>query len=104
MGLNFLFACFAGGAGGKGVWGKPGSELAEEYMDSHDPNYDSDSVHNGDVELKTYFPLFSDEEMFKAAEPIILEYFENGDTNEACVSFEELHAGKKRYRVSILCP
>lgn len=40
--------CFVGcvgGAGGKGTWGAPGSELYEsgEAMDSHDPNYDSDS-------------------------------------------------------------
>ncbi|XP_059471112.1 programmed cell death protein 4 [Neocloeon triangulifer] len=88
-----------GGAGGKGVWGKPGSELAEEYVDSHDPNYDSDSMDNGEIELKTIFPVLSDEELQKAAEPIILEYFENGDTHEACISFEELHAGKKRYRL-----
>jgi len=34
-----------GGAGGKGVWGKPGSELNEtgECSDIRDPNYDSDS-------------------------------------------------------------
>lgn len=36
---------FAGGAGGKGVWGKPGSELDETGMcqDIRDPNYDSDN-------------------------------------------------------------
>ena len=35
-----------GGAGGKGTWGKPGQEQDEEgnAMDSHDPNYDSDSL------------------------------------------------------------
>ena len=35
----------AGGAGGKGVWGAPGSELigSEAVSDTHDPNYDSDS-------------------------------------------------------------
>ena len=40
--LSLLF--FLGGAGGKGTWGKPGSELyAEaECHDTHDPNYDSD--------------------------------------------------------------
>ena len=36
-----------GGAGGKGTWGKPGSELLgvgeENVKDPHDPNYDSDS-------------------------------------------------------------
>ena len=35
-----------GGAGGKGTWGKPGSELFEdpEFKDANDPNYDSDSL------------------------------------------------------------
>jgi len=35
----------SGGAGGKGVWGKPGSELDETGVcnDIRDPNYDSDS-------------------------------------------------------------
>jgi len=34
-----------GGAGGKGVWGKPGSELNVSGVcsDVRDPNYDSDS-------------------------------------------------------------
>jgi hypothetical protein len=53
----------AGGAGGKGVWGKPGSELLEADLDMHDPNYDSDTLDNGDVQLKTIFPLLSDEEL-----------------------------------------
>ena len=37
-----------GGAGGKGVWGKPGLELEETgaCSDVHDPNYDSDSQVN----------------------------------------------------------
>jgi hypothetical protein len=37
--------CFTGGAGGKGVWGRPGLELEEtgECSDVRDPNYDSDS-------------------------------------------------------------
>lgn len=37
---------FSGGAGGKGTWGRPGSELVgveEGLEDPHDPNYDSDS-------------------------------------------------------------
>ena len=39
----------SGGAGGKGVWGKPGEEVSEDghCKDSHDPNYDSASeVHD----------------------------------------------------------
>lgn len=54
---------FTGGAGGKGVWGKPGSELVEEDMDMNDPNYESDSLENGDIELKTIIPETSAEEI-----------------------------------------
>lgn len=54
---------FTGGAGGKGVWGKPGSELVEEDVDKNDPNYESDSLENGDVELKTIIPESSYEEI-----------------------------------------
>jgi programmed cell death protein 4 len=52
-----------GGAGGKGVWGKLGSELDEADVDMNDPNYDSDSLDNGDIELKTIIPEMSDEEI-----------------------------------------
>lgn len=51
--LPRLCAASAGGAGGKGVWGKPGSELEDDTgaaVDAHDPNYDSDSMGN-DVQL-----------------------------------------------------
>lgn len=54
-----------GGAGGKGVWGLPGSELLETYEDEKDPNYDSESLCNGDIELKVVVPEVSMEEMKK---------------------------------------
>ena len=41
-----FFVSTIGGAGGKGTWGQPGSELTgveEGINDPHDPNYDSDS-------------------------------------------------------------
>lgn len=40
-----LFFIFVGGAGGKGTWGRPGSELLAEEDNENpgDPNYDSDS-------------------------------------------------------------
>jgi programmed cell death protein 4 len=41
-----------GGAGGKGVWGLPGSELLETYEDVNDPNFDNENLSNGDIELK----------------------------------------------------
>ena len=74
---------FKGGAGGKGVWGKPGSELdAPEVMDEKDPNYDSDSLDNGDVTIETIVPQLSHAEINKHLEPIILEYYSHGDTKE----------------------
>lgn len=45
------------------MWGKLGSELVEEDVDMNDPNYDSDSLDHGDVELKTIIPEPSDEEL-----------------------------------------
>lgn len=78
-----------GGAGGKGVWGAPGSELLETYEDVDDPNYDNENLSNGDIELKVVVPEVSNEEIKKKVEPIILEYFENGDTQEAILSIEE---------------
>ncbi|CAH0553659.1 unnamed protein product [Brassicogethes aeneus] len=78
-----------GGAGGKGVWGLPGSELLETYEDVNDPNFDSENMNNGDVELKAIIPDVSNEEIKKKIEPIILEYFENGDTHEASISIED---------------
>lgn len=78
-----------GGAGGKGVWGLPGSELLETYEDEKDPNYDMENLNNGDIELKAVVPDISLEEMKKKVEPIILEYFENGDTHEAALAIED---------------
>ena len=33
----------AGGAGGKGTWGKLGDEMELPWVDPNDPNYDSDT-------------------------------------------------------------
>ncbi|XP_023936672.2 programmed cell death protein 4 [Bicyclus anynana] len=79
-----------GGAGGKGVWGVPGSELLEEYVeDANDPNYDSEAVTNGDVEFKQVIVEADPEEIARKSEPVILEYFEHGDTNAAAEDFLE---------------
>ncbi|KAL7744938.1 hypothetical protein ACLKA6_007211 [Drosophila palustris] len=79
-----------GGAGGKGVWGLPGSEaLAEVYEDENDPNYDSE-VNDRNVELREVITEITPEEFFKLAEPIVLEYYEHGDTHEVAVSFDEI--------------
>jgi programmed cell death protein 4 len=78
-----------GGAGGKGVWGLPGSELLETYEDVNDPNFDNENLSNGDIELKAIVPDVSYEEIKKKVDPIILEYFENGDTHEAAIAIVE---------------
>uniref|UniRef100_A0A6M2DD33 Programmed cell death protein 4 n=1 Tax=Xenopsylla cheopis TaxID=163159 RepID=A0A6M2DD33_XENCH len=91
-----------GGAGGKGVWGLPGSELLEEYEDVNDPNFDIESLNNRDIELKAIIPEVSVEEFLRKAEPVILEYFEHGDTQEAAQSFEEFIVGPRRYLITQL--
>lgn len=59
-----MFVHISGGAGGKGVWGKLGSESdGIDDIDRNDPNYDSDNVDDGDVVLKSVLPELSDEEM-----------------------------------------
>lgn len=85
------------GGGGKGVWGLPGSEILEEplEMDRNDPNYDPTEVMDG-VELKEVVAETTPEEFFKMIEPIILEYFEHGDTSEVAISLDEIIIGSLR--------
>lgn len=85
-----------GGAGGKGVWGKLGSELLEEeYEDQNDPNYDSET-NDRNIELKEVIPELTPEEFFKMAEPIILEYFDTQDTHEVAALLDEILTGQLR--------
>lgn len=86
------------GGGGKGVWGLPGSEILEEPLeiDRNDPNYDPTEVMDGNVELKEVVAETTPEEFFKMIEPIILEYFEHGDTNEVAISLDEIIIGSLR--------
>lgn len=86
-----------GGAGGKGVWGLPGSEMLEEeaYEDENDPNYDSES-NEKNIELREVIPEITPEEFFKLAEPIVLEYYEHGDPHEVAVSLDEILTGLLR--------
>ena len=85
---HYIRYTFWGGAGGKGVWGKPGSELyVPDETDEKDPNYDSDSLDNGDVTLETIVPKLSVAEIYKSVEPIILEYYGHGDTKEVPTHF-----------------
>ncbi|EDW78382.2 uncharacterized protein Dwil_GK16207 [Drosophila willistoni] len=90
-----------GGAGGKGVWGLPGSEaLAEVYEDENDPNYDSSECNDRNVELREVITEITPEEFFKLAEPIVLEYYEHGDTHEVAVSFDEILQGPLREHIT----
>lgn len=92
-----------GGAGGKGVWGKPGSELdVPEVMDERDPNYDSDSLDNGDVTIETIVPQLSQAEINKHLEPIILEYYSHGDTKEVALALGDYNFGENRYVIAVV--
>ncbi|CAG0897625.1 unnamed protein product [Darwinula stevensoni] len=91
-----------GGGGGKGVWGKPGSELQVQEVDEADPNYDSDSMGSKDVQLEEVVPELTDEEVRKALKPIFLEYFEHGDTEEVAASLEEVNLLSQRHQVVCL--
>uniref|UniRef100_A0A182N8I4 Programmed cell death protein 4 n=1 Tax=Anopheles dirus TaxID=7168 RepID=A0A182N8I4_9DIPT len=82
-----------GGAGGKGVWGKPGTEEVYDELDEdpNDPNFDIDaynSTHN--VELKEIVPQLTEAEVVKKLETVILEYFEHGDTHEVADALDDL--------------
>ncbi|KPJ04696.1 Programmed cell death protein 4 [Papilio xuthus] len=88
------------GAGGKGVWGAPGCELLEEYVeDANDPNYDSEAVSNGDIEFKQVIVEADPEEVVRKSEPVILEYFEHGDTNAAAEDLLEFVTAKRSHLV-----
>merc|ERR1719466_300830 len=84
-----------GGAGGKGTWGKLGDEMELPWVDPNDPNYDSDREEAAEVgksktiKLNTLVPEMSEEDVRKAVEPLMLEYFENGDCEEVLFSLEE---------------
>ena len=102
----------AGGAGGKGTWGKLGDEMDLPWVDPNDPNYDSageegEKVAPGatkNIKLNTLVPEMSEEDVKKAVEPLLLEYFENGDTDEVLFSLEEmlLNIGTRRWMIPYL--
>jgi len=96
-----------GGAGGKGTWGKLGDELDLPWVDPSDPNYDSDSQEGEDkkvVKLAPLAPVMSEEDVRKTIEPLILEYFENGDSDEVVYSLEEMlqNLATRRWMVASL--
>eukprot|EP00095_Tigriopus_kingsejongensis_P008042 maker-scaffold201_size263271-snap-gene-1.26 protein:Tk08042 transcript:maker-scaffold201_size263271-snap-gene-1.26-mRNA-1 annotation:"programmed cell death protein 4" len=94
-----------GGAGGKGTWGKPGCEMELPWVDPNDPNYESAEDITEKTKLQTLAPEMSEEDVRKAVEPLILEYFENSDSMEVLFSLQEMlmNLGSRRWMiVSIL--
>ncbi|XP_053690201.1 programmed cell death protein 4 [Sabethes cyaneus] len=88
-----------GGAGGKGVWGKPGSEIYDEMEeeDQNDPNFDLDAFNSShNIELKEVIPDMTEAEFTKKVEPVILEYYEHGDTHEVAESLDDLMTAERR--------
>lgn len=80
--------------GGRGNWGKVGSELLEEYeaLDHNDPNFnDDEDLENVEFKEITYDKnnLNNDEEFLKTFETVMLEYFEHGDTHEVAQELDD---------------
>lgn len=92
-----------GGAGGKGTWGRLGSELVgveEGLEDPHDPNYDSESEENCKLDVIT--PPLEEDEIETYVAPIIHEYYEHGDTEEVAISLEELNLGENFHQILVI--
>ncbi|GAB1604305.1 programmed cell death protein 4-like [Argonauta hians] len=89
-----------GGGGGKGTWGLPGEELYEDGIctDVHDPNYDPESQDEYIVE-ETELAI-DHQHLAKVVQPILLEYFEHGDTDDVKDSLEELNVSKYTTRIA----
>jgi programmed cell death protein 4 len=79
--------------GGRGNWGKVGSELLEEYeLDQNDPNYNEDED-LANVEFKEIVCAEEDtsieNEFLKNYAMSVLEYFEHGFTHEVATEIDE---------------
>lgn len=88
-----------GGAGGKGVWGVPGSELYEEgkVRDSHDPNYDSGN--EGEIIVAKIDPELTLKEFEAVLEPVLREYFDHGDTDEVLEDLADLNLNNYKPKI-----
>lgn len=104
------------GAGGKGVWGAPGCELDDDYLDTKDPNYDSEEeaenvvmvcVENeGQENVKPGLKELQINDFEAEIKLVILEYFQNGDPIEVidtlkCFSLSKVKAEFISYIVII---
>jgi programmed cell death protein 4 len=88
-----------GGAGGKGVWGKPGVvEESSGYMDANDPNYDSDSQEA--IRLEKVIPALDEDQLHRALEPILHEYLEHGDSTEVKILLRDLNIDGQRHHIA----
>lgn len=99
------------GAGGHFTWGVAGSEFTEHQLDNGmdplidnsdplDPNYDSESEEN--CKFETITPPLDDDEVEKFLTPIVLEYFEHGDTNEVRSSLEEVNISGNFHKIPVV--
>lgn len=79
--------------GGRGNWGKFGSELLEEFesLDPADPNFNEDEdLDNVEFEeIVCTNKLNNEEEFLKSFEQVMLEYFEHGDTHEVAQEVDD---------------
>jgi len=98
-----------GGAGGKGTWGAPGCELTEEeFIDSRDPNYDSEEFERDNVVMvcvenqQPAKELTVDDLENGEIKQVALEYFQNGDTMEAIDQLKCFGLSKSAARTQLL--
>jgi len=92
-----------GGAGGKGTWGAYGSELSSVVaLDFKDPNYDSESLENGDITLESIIPEMPDEELHKHIEGTVLEFFEHGDVGEVIAILQDLPLANRKHKIVVV--
>ncbi|EDO34959.1 predicted protein [Nematostella vectensis] len=93
-----------GGAGGKGTWGVIGEVLTEEDLkvrDQHDPNYESEEDETEPYEIKEIKPELTVEEFELHVDPIIVEYFEHGDTEDVDLSLQELNISNRKFKIVV---
>lgn len=99
------------GAGGHYTWGAAGSEFNSDQLengmdpvvdnsDPMDPNYDSDSEENCKFEAIT--PPLDDDEVEKFLTPVLLEFFEHGDTNEVRSTFSEVNITGNYHLITVV--
>lgn len=88
------------------MWGKPGEEADVDgnTVDSHDPNYDSDSQ-DGNIAFEKICPELTREDFEKFVEPVVMEYFEHGKSMDVLdelndVNFEHLKGVLVEFLVS----